>query len=117
MSKIIPLGTSNAFKSLVHQEKCDQIIERSADIASGALIVLRQATDGTSNDALNRASFALANLVKAALLPEDWARAQLEARAIAIGLPITEARRTIAGAFKVAQPRNSQRARYHDGPG
>ncbi len=67
---------------------------------------LEAAPEGCRNDALNSASFALAGFVKAGALPEDWAQAQLEARAVAIGLPATEARRTIESGFAAAQPRS-----------
>ena len=73
--------------------------------AAAELSELERAGEGCRNDALNRASFALAGLVKGGALPEDWARGQLEARAVAIGLSTIEARRTIASAFQAAQPR------------
>ena len=77
-----------------------------AKAAASELAELERAPEGTRNDALNRAAFNLAQFVKAGALPEDWARAQLEARAVAIGLAIAEARRTIDSAFKAAQPRS-----------
>lgn len=66
---------------------------------------LAQACEPGRNDALNRAAFALAGFVQAGGLPETWAREQLEARAIEIGLPPFEARRTIGSAFAAATPR------------
>ncbi len=70
---------------------------------------LESAPEGTRNHALNRASFSLAGFVKAGALPEAWTRAQLEERAIGIGLPVTEARGTINSAFRAAQPRELPR--------
>jgi len=77
-----------------------------AAAAASELTALSAAQDGTRNDALNRASFNLAGFVKAGALPEDWARGQLEAHAVAAGLSVTEARRTIQSAFGAAQPRS-----------
>jgi hypothetical protein len=78
-------------------------------VASAVVSELKElsaAQDGTRNDALNRAAFNLAQFVKAGALPEDWARGQLEAHAVAAGLSVTEARRTIQSAFGAAQPRS-----------
>ena len=78
-------------------------------VAAAAASELRElvaAQEGTRNDALNRATFNLAGFVKAGALPEDWARAQLEAHAVGAGLSIVEARRTIDSAFHAAQPRS-----------
>ncbi len=80
-----------------------------ASAAASELTELETATEGTRNDALNHASFNLAQFVKAGALPEDWTREQLEARAIQIGLPALEARRTIDSAFRAAQPRSLPR--------
>ena len=80
-----------------------------AAAAVSELTELENAPEGTRNDALNRASFSLARFVKAGALPEDWARGQLEARAIGIGLPVIEARGTINSAFRAAQPRELPR--------
>ena len=80
-----------------------------AAAAASELTELENAPEGTRNDALNRASFSLACFVKAGALPEDWARGQLEARAIGIGLPVVEARGTINSAFRAAQPRDLPR--------
>ena len=76
-----------------------------AAAAASELQELESAPAGTRNHALNRASFSLAGFVKAGALPEDWARVQLEQRAIGIGLPVAEARGTIDSAFRAAQPR------------
>ncbi len=70
---------------------------------------LEQAANGTRNDALNRAAYALAGFVLAGALPDEWARHELENRAIAIGLPMVEARRTVDSAFHAAQPRELPR--------
>lgn len=66
---------------------------------------LARAGEGSRNDTLNRAAFAIAGFVKGGYLPHDWALAKLEEIAIDIGLPATEARRTIASAFLAAEPR------------
>ncbi len=78
-------------------------------VASAAVSELRElasAQAGTRNDALNRASFNLAQFVKAGALPEDWTRGQLEAHAVGAGLSIIEAKRTIDSAFRAAEPRS-----------
>ena len=77
-----------------------------ASAAASELAELAAAQEGTRNDALNRASFALAGFVRAGALPEDWTRGQLEARAVDAGLSAIEARRTIESAFRAAQPRS-----------
>ncbi|MGE3230270.1 MAG: bifunctional DNA primase/polymerase [Hyphomicrobium sp.] len=63
------------------------------------LAALDQAQPGGRNAALNLAAFKLAQFIGASTLPEDWAAAELERRAVAIGLPAQEARATIASAF------------------
>ena len=70
---------------------------------------LERAGEGTRNDTLNRVAFNVGGFVKAGCLPEEWARAQLESRAVSIGLTLTEARRTIASAFAAAAPREVSR--------
>ena len=77
-----------------------------ASAAASELTELSAAQEGTRNDALNRASFNLAQFVKAGALPEDWTRGQLEAHAVGAGLSILEARRTIDSAFRAAEPRS-----------
>jgi putative DNA primase/helicase len=67
--------------------------------------LLERAGEGTRNDTLNRVAFSVGGFVKAGCIPEEWARAQLESRAVATGLTLTEARRTIASAFAAARPR------------
>jgi len=76
-----------------------------ASAAAAELAELETTAQGARNDALNRASFNIAQFVKAGALPEDWARGQLEARAVNLGLSIIEARGTISSAFNAAQPR------------
>ena len=80
-----------------------------AAAAASELQELGNAPEGTRNHALNRAAFNIAQLVKAGALPEDWARAHLEQRAIGIGLPVIEARGTINSAFRAARPRELPR--------
>jgi len=76
-----------------------------ASAAASELAALSAAQDGTRNDTLNRAAFSLAGFVKAGALPEDWARGQLEAHAVGVGLSAIEARQTIDSAFRAAEPR------------
>jgi hypothetical protein len=66
---------------------------------------LEGAGEGTRNDTLNKVAFSVGGFVKSGCIPEEWARSQLESRAVAIGLPLTEARRTIQSAFAAARPR------------
>ncbi len=75
------------------------------------LRLLEEAGDGQRNEQLNRSAFAVAQFVAAGAVPEDWARAQLEAHAAAIGLPVHETRGTIDSAFRAgfAQPRDLPR--------
>ncbi len=84
----------------------DNIENYVASAVASELRELSAAQEGTRNDALNRASFNLAQFVKAGVLPEDWARGQLEGHAIGAGLSVIEARRTINSAFRAAQPRS-----------
>lgn len=70
---------------------------------------LEGAQEGTRNDQLNRSAFAIAGFVHAGAVPDDWARGELEKRAIGIGLPAQQARRTIDSAFKAARPRELPR--------
>jgi hypothetical protein len=69
------------------------------------MLRLSQAGNGTRNHALNLAAYKIAGFVLADLLSEDWARSELEGRAVALGLPLIEARRTIDSAFRAATPR------------
>ena len=80
-----------------------------ASATAAELEELETAPAGARNDALNRASYNLAQFVKAGALPEDWARGQLEARATNLGLSVIEARGTITSAFNAAQPRDLKR--------
>ena len=81
----------------------DDIARYAASAAAAELAELETATEGARNDALNRASFALAQFVKAGALPEDWTRGQLEARAVGVGLPAVEAGATISSAMRAAR--------------
>lgn len=63
------------------------------------------AREGARNCALNKAAFAIGGFVRAGVVPEDWAAAHLETCAMDAGLPLIEARSTIASAFRAAQPR------------
>ena len=56
---------------------------------------LEEAASGQRNESLNRAAFAVGQFVAIGAVPEDWAAAELERRAHALGLPAFEARRTI----------------------
>ncbi len=80
-----------------------------AAAAASELAELEAAQEGSRNHTLNSVAFNLAQFVKAGALPEDWTRGQLEVRAVAAGLPVLEARRTIDGAFRAAQPRSLPR--------
>ena len=84
----------------------DNIESYVAAAAASELRELSGAQPGTRNDALNRAAFSLAGLVKADALPEGWTRQQLEAHAVGAGLSVIETRRTIDSAFRAAQPRS-----------
>ncbi len=70
---------------------------------------LEEAQEGTRNDQLNRSAFAIAGFVHAGAVPDDWARGELERRAVGIGLPTHPARPTIDSAFKAARPREFPR--------
>lgn len=67
------------------------------------------AANGTRNCTLNRAAFAIGSFVRAGVVPDDWAASELEQRALAAGLSSIEARRTIASAFRAAEPREIRR--------
>lgn len=60
---------------------------------------LEEAVEGTRNDTLNKAAFALARFVACGVLANDWTREQLERRALNLGLDVIEARRTIESGF------------------
>ncbi len=60
---------------------------------------LAAAGEGQRNDALNRSAFNVAQFVAAGVVPEAWARGELEETAVQIGLPVFEVRLTINSAF------------------
>ena len=64
-------------------------------VLTGELDQLRTATPGTRNHALNRAAFAVGQVVAGGELEESHARTELLATALAIGLPEPEARQTL----------------------
>ncbi len=70
---------------------------------------LQEAEEGTRNDQLNRSAFAIAGFAHAGAVPDDWARGELEKRAVGIGLATQQARRTIDSAFKAARARELPR--------
>ena len=72
---------------------------------------LAEVKEGQRNDQLNRSAFAVAQFVAAGVVPEDWARQQLEVNAVGVGLTALEARRTINSAFAagLAHPRELPR--------
>lgn len=84
----------------------DNIENYVASAAASELAELSAAQKGTRNDTLNRAAFNLGQFVKAGALPEDWARGQLEERAVGAGLSVFEAKRTIDSAFQAAEARS-----------
>ena len=85
-------------------------IERYAAAAiTSELNRLAGTAEGRRNDQLYRSAAAVAGFVLAGLAPEDWARSELEVRAVQIGLLVHEARATIASAFKAARPRELPR--------
>ncbi len=76
------------------------------------LTTLRAAEQGTRNDTLNRAAVKLFALAAGGELDADAVQRKLEAAASAIGLPSSEAVRTLASARKAgyASPRRAQNA-------
>ena len=68
-------------------------------VLSGELDQLRTATPGTRNHALNRAAFAVGQVVAGGELEERHARHELLSTALAIGLPEPEARQTLDSGF------------------
>ncbi len=60
---------------------------------------LAAAGEHQRNDQLNRSAFAVAQFVAAGVVPEAWARTELEGTAVQIGLPVFEVRLTINSAF------------------
>lgn len=80
-----------------------------AAAAADELRTLEGAPEGQRNHTLNRAAYSLAGFALAGALPEDWCWQQLESRALGLGLPVPEARRTIQSAFDAARPRELPR--------
>ena len=74
----------------------------------GELQRIENAPEGARNHTLNRAAFAVGQFVGSDLVPEAWATEQLEVRAIKIGLPAFEARRTVKSGLRggMAHPRD-----------
>lgn len=76
---------------------------------TGELDKVLDATPGQRNDTLNRAAFALGQLVGAQLLDHDVARDELVSAADRIGLPRTEAERTITSGLTAGTRHPRQR--------
>lgn len=78
-------------------------------VLTGELNQLRTATPGTRNHALNRAAFAVGQVVAGGKLEEAHARSELLATALATGLPEPEARQTLDSGFTagVREPRSA----------
>lgn len=78
-------------------------------VLDAELAQLRAALIGTRNHALNRAGFAVAQVVAGGELDEHHARAELLAAALAIGLPEPESRQTLDSAFRAGsrEPRSA----------
>lgn len=89
----------------------DNVERYVAAAVTAELRNVEDAAEGTRNDQLNRASFNVAQFVAVGAVPDDWARSQLEARAVNAGLSATEARRTIESGFRagLAHPRELPR--------
>ena len=87
----------------------DDIERYVATAIASELNQLAGTAEGERNDQLNRSAFAIGGFVLAGWVPEEWARSELETRAVQIGLPVVEARATIASAFRTAQPRELPR--------
>ena len=68
---------------------------------------LENTGEGSRNDVLNRAAFAIGQFVGADAVPQDWAEAELKRVALSIGLSLHEANRTIKSglAAGMAHPR------------
>lgn len=78
-------------------------------VLTGELAQLRAATPGTRNHALNRAAFAVGQVVAGGELEERHGRAELLAAALEIGLPEPEARQTLDSGFSAGayEPRSA----------
>jgi hypothetical protein len=75
---------------------------------AGEFTSLEQAGNGTRNHTLNRVAFNIGQLIAINAVPQDWAEAELERRAVKLGLNVVEARRTIASGLGagIAHPRD-----------
>jgi hypothetical protein len=80
-------------------------------VLHGELEQLRTTTPGTRNRALNRAAFAVGQIVAGGELNERHARLELLGAALAIGLPEPEARQTLDSGFTAGarEPRSAPR--------
>lgn len=78
-------------------------------VLAGELDQLRSATPGTRNHALNRAAFAVGQVVAGGELEERHARNQLLSTALTIRLPEPEARQTLDSGFSAGarEPRSA----------
>jgi hypothetical protein len=78
-------------------------------VLDGELHQLRTATSGTRNHSLNRAAFAIGQIVAGGELDERHARLELLNAALAIGLPEPEARQTLDSGFRAGtrEPRSA----------
>ncbi len=82
---------------------------------TGELEKVLAAAPGQRNDTLNRAAFALGQLVGAQLLGQHIARDELVSAAGRIGLPRNEAERTITSGLTAGEPDFTRR--HADQPG
>lgn len=92
----------------------------AAAALNGELRRVRAATEGARNDTLNRAAFALGQLVSAGHLNEDMVRGALLAAGTEIGLTTRETRSTVASGLQAGRrsPRSpSPRSLSTIGPG
>ena len=78
-------------------------------VLHGELDKLRAAARGTRNHSLNRAAFAIGQVVAGGELDESHARGELLSTALAIGLPEPEARQTLDSGFTAGarEPRSA----------
>jgi len=82
-------------------------------VLAAELASLQGATPGSRNHALNRAAFAISQVVAGGELDESYARKELLTTALAIGLPEPEARQTLDSGFTAGarQPRSAPHRR------
>lgn len=87
------------------------LVQYAAAAVRGEFLRVERAAAGTRNEILNTAAFNIGQLIGAGCIPPDWAANELERRAVAAGLGILEARRTIESAFRagLARPRELPR--------